>query len=48
MQAPPDFGVDLRARVAYVAFYAGGLFLLRSLVWNVGTLGIVLILLSLI
>ena len=36
------------ARVAYVAFYAAGIFLLRSLVWNVATLGIVLILLSLI
>ena len=45
-----EWGVQLYfwARVAYVAFYAGGLFLLRSLVWNVGTLGIVLILLSLI
>jgi uncharacterized MAPEG superfamily protein len=32
------------ARVAYVAFYAAGLFLVRSLVWNVATLGIVLIL----
>jgi uncharacterized MAPEG superfamily protein len=35
------------ARVAYVALYAAGIFLLRSLVWNVATLGIVLILLSL-
>ena len=45
-----EWGVQLYfwARVAYVAFYAGGLFLVRSLVWNVGTLGIVLILLSLI
>jgi uncharacterized MAPEG superfamily protein len=36
------------ARVAYVAFYAAGLFLVRSLVWNVATLGIVLILFVLI
>jgi uncharacterized MAPEG superfamily protein len=36
------------ARVAYVAFYAAGIFLVRSLVWNVATLGIVLILLALI
>src|SRR4029450_13910867 len=36
------------ARLAYVAFYAAGLFLGRSLVWNVATLGIVLILLALI
>ena len=45
-----EWGVHLYfwARVAYVAFYAGGFFLVRSLMWNVGTLGIVLILLSLI
>ena len=44
-----EWGVQLYfwARVAYVAFYAAGLFLVRSLVWNVGTLGIILILLSL-
>jgi len=36
------------AHVAYVAFYAAGIFLVRSLVWNVATLGIVLILLALI
>jgi uncharacterized MAPEG superfamily protein len=36
------------ARVAYVAFYAAGIFLVRSLVWNVATLGIVLLLLPLI
>lgn len=36
------------ARVAYVAFYAAGVFLVRSLVWNIATLGIVLILLSLV
>src|SRR5262245_12048558 len=35
------------ARVVYLALYAAGIFLLRSLVWNVATLGIVLILLSL-
>jgi uncharacterized MAPEG superfamily protein len=35
-------------RVAYVAFYAGGVFLVRSLVWNIAALGIVLVLLSLI
>lgn len=35
------------ARVAYVAVYAAGIFLVRSLVWNVATLGIVLILLAL-
>src|SRR5262249_60015355 len=35
------------ARAAYVAFYAAGIFLVRSLVWNVATLGIVLILLPL-
>ena len=37
----------LAARVVYVPLYAFGVFLVRSLVWNVGTLGIVLILLSL-
>jgi len=36
------------ARVAYVAFYGAGIFLVRSLVWNVATLRIVLILLPLI
>lgn len=36
------------ARVAYVAFYAAGVFLVRSLVWNIGALGIALLLLSLI
>src|SRR5262245_22070380 len=38
----------LWARVGYFALYAAGIFLLRSLVWNVATLGIVLILLSLL
>jgi uncharacterized MAPEG superfamily protein len=36
------------AHVAYVAFSAADIFLVRSLVWNIATLGIVLILLSLI
>jgi uncharacterized MAPEG superfamily protein len=36
------------ARVVYLFLYAAGIFLLRSLVWNVATLGIVLILLSLV
>ncbi len=45
-----EWGVQLYfwARVAYLALYAAGVFLLRSLVWNVATLGIVLILLSLV
>jgi uncharacterized MAPEG superfamily protein len=36
------------ARVVYVVCYAAGLFLVRSLVWNVATFGIILILLALI
>ena len=45
-----EWGVQLYfwARVAYLALYAAGIFLLRSLVWNVAVLGIVLILLSLV
>src|SRR5215510_15120689 len=35
-------------RVVYLALYAAGVFLLRSLVWNIATLGIVLVLLSLV
>lgn len=35
-------------RVAYLGLYATGVFLLRSLAWNVATLGIVLILLALV
>jgi len=35
------------ARAAYVACYAAGIFLVRSLVWNVATLGIILILVAL-
>jgi uncharacterized MAPEG superfamily protein len=44
-----EWGVHLYfwARVAYVALYAAGIFLLRSLVWNVAALGILLILASL-
>ena len=36
------------ARVAYVPLYVAGVPLLRSLIWNVATLGIILILLSLL
>jgi uncharacterized MAPEG superfamily protein len=45
-----ECGVQLYfwARVAYVVFYAAGVFLVRSLVWNVAALGIVLVLLSLV
>ena len=35
-------------RVIYLALYAAGVFLMRSLVWNIATLGIVLVLLSLV
>jgi uncharacterized MAPEG superfamily protein len=43
------WGVQLYfwARLAYVLLYAAGVYLVRSLVWNVATLGIGLILLSL-
>jgi uncharacterized MAPEG superfamily protein len=45
-----EWGVQLYfwARIAYVAFYAAGVFLVRSLVWNLAALGIVLVLLSLL
>jgi uncharacterized MAPEG superfamily protein len=45
-----EWGVQLYfwGRVIYLALYAAGVFLLRSLVWNVAVLGIVLILLSLV
>jgi uncharacterized MAPEG superfamily protein len=45
-----EWGVQLYfwGRVIYLGLYAAGVFLLRSLVWNVAALGIVLILLSLI
>jgi uncharacterized MAPEG superfamily protein len=44
-----EWGVQLYfwGRVAYLALYAGGVFLVRSLVWNVATAGIVLVLLAL-
>src|SRR5215467_5353005 len=44
-----EWGVQLYfwGRVVYLALYAAGIFLLRSLVWNIATLGIVLVLLSL-
>ena len=35
-------------RVAHLALYSAGVFLLRSLAWNVATLGIILVLLSLV
>ena len=38
----------LWARVAYLALYAAGVFLLRSLAWNVAVLGIILVVLSLV
>ena len=37
----------LWARVAYVALYTAGVWLIRSLVWNVATLGIILLLVAL-
>jgi uncharacterized MAPEG superfamily protein len=45
-----EWGVQLYfwGRIAYVALYAGGVFLVRSLVWNVATAGIVLVLLALV
>jgi uncharacterized MAPEG superfamily protein len=45
-----EWGVQLYfwGRVAHLVLYAGGVFLLRSLAWNVATLGIILILLSLV
>lgn len=45
-----EWGVQLHfwGRVAYLAFYAAGIFLVRSLTWNVATFGIVLVLLSLV
>jgi uncharacterized MAPEG superfamily protein len=44
-----EWGVQLYfwSRVTYIFLYAAGVFLLRSLVWNVAVLGIVLVLLSL-
>jgi uncharacterized MAPEG superfamily protein len=45
-----EWGVHLYfwGRIVYLICYAAGVFLLRSLVWNVATLGIVLVLLSLV
>ena len=45
-----EWGVQLYfwGRLAYVALYAGGVFLVRSLAWNVATAGIVLVLLGLV
>ena len=44
------WGVQLYfwSRIAYAALYAVGVYLARSLVWNIATLGIVLILLALV
>ena len=44
------WGVQLYfwGRVIYLALYAAGVFLLRSLVWNIATLEIALVLLSLV
>src|SRR5262245_45503227 len=43
-----ELGVQLYfwARVVYLALYAAGVFLLRSIAWNVAALGTILILLS--
>ncbi|HEY7670393.1 MAG TPA: MAPEG family protein [Hyphomicrobium sp.] len=45
-----EWGVQLYfwGRVAYLALYVGGVFLVRSLVWNVATAGILLVLLALV
>jgi uncharacterized MAPEG superfamily protein len=45
-----ELGVQLYfwGRVGYLALYAGGVFLVRSLVWNVATAGIILVLLALV
>jgi uncharacterized MAPEG superfamily protein len=45
-----EWGVQLYfwGRVIYLALYAAGVFLVRSLVWNIATLGIILVLLSLL
>jgi len=45
-----EWGVQLYfwGRVTYLALYVAGIFLLRSLIWNVATLGIVFVLLSLV
>jgi uncharacterized MAPEG superfamily protein len=45
-----EWGVQLYfwGRVVYLGLYAGGVFLVRSLVWNVATAGILLVLLALV
>jgi uncharacterized MAPEG superfamily protein len=45
-----EWGVTLYfwGRIVYLGFYAGGVFLLRSLAWNAATTGIILILLALL
>ena len=45
-----EWGVQLYfwGRIAYVALYAVGIFLVRSLVWNIATAGIILVLLALV
>ena len=45
-----EWGVQLYfwGRVIYLALYAAGVFLLRSLAWDIATLGLVLVLLSLL
>lgn len=45
-----EWGVQLYfwGRVAYLALYLSGVFLVRSLVWNVATAGIILVLLALV
>ena len=42
-----EWGVQLfLGRIGYLALYGAGVFLLRSLAWNVATFGIVLVLLA--
>jgi uncharacterized MAPEG superfamily protein len=45
-----EWGVQLYfwGRVTYLALYAAGVFLLRSLIWNVPVLGIIFVLLALV
>jgi uncharacterized MAPEG superfamily protein len=45
-----EWGVHLYfwGRIGYLILYAAGVFLARSLVWNVATLGIIFMLLSLV
>jgi uncharacterized MAPEG superfamily protein len=48
--AMPEWGVQLYfwGRLAYLVCYAAGIFLVRSLFWNVATAGILLVLLALV